>query len=172
MKKFECKTCGEKKPLSKFSKDKSRRYGHMYKCKECNKEHEKWRYKIMTPEQRRKYIEEVKSYNKKNKEKIREYRSEYQKKKFNDIIIKFHYRDAPKELRYNQSFLNFIVASKSIQDNKLGFIKLASEAFKTEGDEKEKIVEVLAAYEKIITKTQKNIDKLFKDNNILIKHKQ
>tara|TARA_R110000744_G_C18962443_1_gene517067 strand:- start:55 stop:561 length:507 start_codon:yes stop_codon:yes gene_type:complete len=63
-----CNVCNIEKPLSEFSKDKSKKDGLQYKCKECTKQHNKDNK------------ESIDKHNKQYREDNREYVNEYQLK--------------------------------------------------------------------------------------------
>jgi len=51
-----CTTCKKEKPLSKFFKDKIRKYGHRYQCKECGGKYQRTeRYKKYRREWQKKH---------------------------------------------------------------------------------------------------------------------
>ena len=79
-----CKSCGEKKPLSEFYKEKRMKDGHFNQCKSCrkewyheNKEKAKENMKKWREENKQKRKEYMKKYQKENREKIKEYQKEW-----------------------------------------------------------------------------------------------
>ena len=68
-----CNTCNISKPLVEFNKDKAKKDGLQYKCKECFKNFQK-KYNQDNKESIAEYMNQ---YNLKNREDIKEYKKQY-----------------------------------------------------------------------------------------------
>ena len=92
----ECNICHEVKPVSEFSKCKSKSDGYQLKCKECTKQYGK-EYR---EENKDKLSEQRKQYYEDNKERIDEYRKRYRENNKEKIKKQSkHYRENNKDKR-------------------------------------------------------------------------
>jgi hypothetical protein len=80
-----CKKCNIEKGISDFYKDKNKKFGVSYYCKECSK--------AISKKYRENNIDEIKEYKNKNKSKFREYSKKY--------------RDNNKELVYQRKIKSY-----------------------------------------------------------------
>ena len=74
----QCSKCKQSKPLTEFSKDKTKCTGYRSECKSCVKEYYQ-NNKEKIKEHRQKNQEKIKEYYQANKDKIKEHQKEYQK---------------------------------------------------------------------------------------------
>ena len=83
-----CNKCHKRKPLLEFHKNKSKKDGCSYWCKECNiKTNKKWyqkhkkQIKKYKKEYRKKYKQEIKKYNKQYHQTHKKQRNKYEKER-------------------------------------------------------------------------------------------
>ena len=92
----ECSCCHKVKPVSEFSKNKSKIDGLQLKCKECTKQYDK-KYK---EENKDRLSEQSKQYYEDNKERINEYQKQYRENNKEKIKKQSkHYRENNKDRR-------------------------------------------------------------------------
>ena len=101
----ECTCCHEIKPISEFSKDKSKTDGLVTKCKECNKKSSKQYYENNAEKVKEHKKQYSKQYRKDNAEKIKEYNKQYYKDNAESIkeSKKQYYKDNAERIGEKQN---------------------------------------------------------------------
>lgn len=100
-----CSKCGELKPLSEFQKDKSRKDGYCYRCKECvNSDKHKKAYAKEYRENHKEYFKEKHAeYRERNREKERE-RSKQYRLKNPEKTKEYYIKNRDRILKYNHEY--------------------------------------------------------------------